>query len=261
MAVVAHENSTRAIVLHAARALVSLASVVLDAAHMCRHAAPSPGTELVALFNCVVFGKLSCLVRCVFLQPPAARHPLWHALGSPEYALVSATLTAAFTASRAIRAIVVLATVLAAAVLVAVPQPRDVHADPRLHARYTKLVWDLADADVLTRRDCVHVLAKLDSALCKVRAARQQHPVDTHEGADGRGTCVVCMDAAACGALQPCGHAVLCRACASPVRATTLLCPCCRLPCFAGVKSLPHDKNQEEAEADVVWSSSSSGED
>lgn len=266
---VTHKVRT-ATVLRAARALVSLAAAVVDAVHLCH--TPSPDAALVGLFNCIVFGKLSCFVRCVFLLPPDCGHPLWHALGSPEYALVSTTLTAAFTASRVLRAAVVLAAVLAAVVLLAVPQPRAAPAPPVLHARCTKLVWDLADADVLTRGDCVRVLAKLDAALRKVRAARQQRPAHG-TGTEGGGTCVVCMDAPACGTLQPCGHAVLCRACAETVRATTLLCPCCRLPCFAGVTTEPageqhgnstremtmmHEEKKEE-ESDVVWSSS--GED
>ena len=258
-------EETRAKVLCALRAVVTLAAVVVDTLHLWTHAQDATG-DVVDLYNCVVFGKLACFVRCVLLLPPDTPHPLWHALGSPEHALVCTTLTAAFTVHPVLRAFVVLSAALTAIVLLAKPQRAP--APPALHSRCTKLVWDLNGVDALSPQDCAHVVTRIDSALVKVRAARAMRPETVAQENSSGGTCVVCMDAPACGTLQPCGHAVLCRDCAAAVRATSLLCPCCRLPCFADVDVVDANKllkettmqnkedeyNDDEDEDDTLWS-------
>jgi hypothetical protein len=68
----------------------------------------------------------------------------------------------------------------------------------------------------------------MHAASAAVPAAACASAVEEDDGDDG--CCAICMDAARDTALEPCGHALLCAACAHRVLRTAVpACPVCRV--------------------------------
>ena len=237
------------------------ASIVFDVFHFfisCSSPHLSDGEDslLIVGFNCVMFGKLSCFLRALLLAQKQSR-PLWNSLSETDFILTTITLTTAFTDTPVLHVIVLLCSfvisifpVLKSFIhhcfshcLVDDDDDDDGNDKKILKSRYVKFVFDLSDSDLLSRNDCHVLLSKLGTALQKIHQAKSLLMASREMESDPvPERCVICMEEFNDGinastttmcVLQPCGHVVLCSECAITIRQLSLLCPCCRLPCYS----------------------------
>ena len=111
-----------------------------------------------------------------------------------------------------------------------------------LHSKYVKFLFDLSDAAILSYDDCKELMSKLEETLRKVNRAKSfpVEEVPLHSSERDQEICVVCMEECGSGRdgrkmckLNPCGHSILCSDCIKTIREMSLLCPCCRMPCYS----------------------------
>ena len=236
------------------------------------------GQFSVSAYNCVLFGKLSCFFRTLVLSQWKA-HPFWSSFSNSEFVLTAASLTAVLTSSYLLRCLINICCLFTIVVklfndslvtiinkkmtfnqmsdstvclldILSNDEEEDdvVHQKLKvLHSRYVKFIFDLSDADLLSQDDSRALLTKLGIALKKVTDAKNSISPELSTLSSGPAKCVICLDE--CGTdentkgmctLEPCGHTVLCSDCAVTVREMSLLCPCCRIPCYSCIQQGQH---------------------
>ncbi len=191
---------------------------------------------IVARYNCVLFGKLSYFIRTLLLVQGHS-HSFWGALSNDEFVLICSTVTSVFISSNTLGLIIVLSCLIIKWLNFTCFQSTFDSNISKLHSKYVKFLFDLKDIDLVTKNDCLKLLDKIKESLRKInyfksiksgiKSSSTFEPSTTNR-------CVICLDdkRTMC-VLKPCCHIVLCYDCAVTIRELTLLCPCCRLPCYS----------------------------